>query len=162
MKHRERLTNPIALELAFPVGGGRVLQRLHRHSWEPISTPQLLQLPSKTESPSSCRPPASPMIQTHGGTSKIHANISMPIRPAAVERFSPIHFAACGITAALAPASAMSPEANSNRFSFSLVTRRCKRPNATSDAGRTSEKRSTIDFESHPQSMQLISLADAA
>src|ERR1700676_4465031 len=81
MKHRNRLTNRITLELAPPVAGGRVLQRLYRHSWEPISTPQLLQLPSKTESPSSCRPPASPMIQIHGGTSKLHANISMPIRP---------------------------------------------------------------------------------
>ena len=47
---------------------------------------------------------------------------------------------------------------DSNRFSFSLVTRRCKRPNATSDVGRTSEKRSMIDFESHPQQCSLRSL----
>ena len=51
---------------------------------------------------------------------------------------------------------------DSNRFSFSLVTRRCKRPNATSDAGRTSEKRSMIDFESHPQTMQLTKFRGAA
>jgi hypothetical protein len=49
-------------------------------------------------------------------------------------------------------------EANSNRFSFFLATRRCKRPNDTSGAGRTSEKRSMIDFGSHPQTMQLTSL----
>src|SRR5271169_6853940 len=55
------------------------------------------------------------------------------------------------IFGALAPASAMRPVANSNRFSFSLVTLRCKRPNGTSDAGRTLEKPSMIDFESHPQ-----------
>jgi hypothetical protein len=43
-------------------------------------------------------------------------------------------------------------------FSFSLVTRRWKRPNATSDVGKTSEKRSMIDFESHPQQCSLRSL----
>jgi Phage integrase family len=66
------------------------------------------------------------------------------------------------IFVALAPASAMRPEANSNRFSFSLVTRRCKQPNGTWDAGRTSEKRSMTDFESHPQTMQLTKFRGAA
>jgi hypothetical protein len=92
MKHLDRLTNRIALELASPVGGSRVLQRPYQHSWEPIFTSQLLQLPSNIESRSACRPLASPMIQTHRFTSEIHTNISMPIRPDAVERFSPIHF----------------------------------------------------------------------
>jgi hypothetical protein len=46
-------------------------------------------------------------------------------------------------------------EGNSSRFSFSLVTRLCKRPNGTSDAGRTSEKRSMIDFKSHSQTTRL-------
>lgn len=55
------------------------------------------------------------------------------------------------ICAALAPASAMRPVANSNRFSFSSATLRCKRPNGTSDARRILEKPSMIDFESHPQ-----------
>jgi hypothetical protein len=64
------------------------------------------------------------------------------------------------IFVALAPASAMRQEANSNRFSSSLVTRPCKRPNGTSDTGRTSEKRSMIDFESHPQPMQLTKFRD--
>ncbi len=92
MKHFDQLTKRIAPELASPVGGSRVLQRLYQHSWEPLSTSQLLQLPSETESPSSCRPPASPRIQTHGFPSEIHTNIAMPIRQAAVERFSPNHF----------------------------------------------------------------------
>jgi len=55
------------------------------------------------------------------------------------------------VFAALAPVSAMRPVANSNRFSLSLVTLRCKRPNGTSDAGRTLETPSMIDFESRPQ-----------
>src|SRR5271156_6437040 len=42
----------------------------------------------------------------------------------------------------------MALEANSSRFSFSLVTHRCKRPHGTSDTGRSSEKRSMIDFRS--------------
>jgi hypothetical protein len=92
MKHFDRLTNRIALELASPVGCTRVLQRLYQHSWKPIFTSQLLHLPLNIESRSACRPLTSPMIQTHGFTSEIHTNISMPIRPTAVERFSPIHF----------------------------------------------------------------------
>ena len=44
---------------------------------------------------------------------------------------------------------------NSNKFSFSSVTRQCKRPNGTSDVGRTSEKRSMIDFKSHSQATHL-------
>jgi hypothetical protein len=51
---------------------------------------------------------------------------------------------------ALAPAFAMRPVANSNGSSFYLVTRRRKRPNGTSDAGRSSEKPLMIDFESRP------------
>lgn len=66
MKHFDQLTKRITLELASPVGGSRVLQRLYQHSWEPLSTSQLLQLPSKTESPSSCRPTRQPKDQTHG------------------------------------------------------------------------------------------------
>jgi integrase len=38
---------------------------------------------------------------------------------------------------AVAPVSVMALEANSNRFSSSLVTRRCKRRNAISDANRS-------------------------
>jgi hypothetical protein len=45
------------------------------------------------------------------------------------------------IFVAPAPASVMVPGENSSRFSCSLVRRLCKRPNGTSDAGRTSEKR---------------------
>jgi hypothetical protein len=53
------------------------------------------------------------------------------------------------IFVALALASTITLEVNSNKFSFCSVTRPCKRPNGTSDADRTSEKRSMIDFGSH-------------
>src|ERR1700675_2912749 len=56
------------------------------------------------------------------------------------------------ISAALAPASGMRPEANSNKIQF-LIGHASVRPNGTSDAGRTSEKRSMIDFESHHPAM---------
>ncbi len=36
--------------------------------------------------------PPTPQLQVLRFTSKIHRHISMPIRQAAVERFSPIHF----------------------------------------------------------------------
>jgi hypothetical protein len=49
----------------------------------------------------------------------------------------------------VAPASAMAQEASSNSFSFSLVTRRCNRPNDTSGASKILKKLSMIDFESH-------------
>jgi hypothetical protein len=40
-------------------------------------------------------------------------------------------------------------------WSFSLVTHPCKRPRGTSDASRTSEKRSTIDFKPQSQLTRL-------
>src|SRR5271165_6650755 len=49
------------------------------------------------------------------------------------------------IFVAVAPASAMDVEANSNRSSFCLATLRCKRRNGISDASRSLMKRSTID-----------------
>jgi hypothetical protein len=52
---------------------------------------------------------------------------------------------------ACVPASVMVLEENSSRFGFSLITLLCKRPNGTSDAGRTSEKWSMTDFRSHWQ-----------
>jgi hypothetical protein len=58
----------------------------------------------------------------------------------------------------LHPLLVMRQVAYSNRFSFSLVTRRCKRPNGISDAGRTSERLSMMDFESHHQTGCLRSL----
>jgi hypothetical protein len=56
---------------------------------------------------------------------------------------------------AVAPASAMAQEASSNSFSFSLVTRRCERPNDTSGASKSLKQLSMIDFESHSQTMRL-------
>src|ERR1700722_1441221 len=55
---------------------------------------------------------------------------------------------------ALALGFAIRREANLSRFSFSSVMRRCKRPNGTSDAGRTSEKRSMTGSKSHPQAIR--------
>src|ERR1022692_770716 len=49
----------------------------------------------------------------------------------------------------------MAEAASSNSFSFSLVTRRCKRPNDTSGASKSLKKLSMIDFESHSQTMRL-------
>ena len=62
----------------------------------------------------------------------------------------------------LALASAMPREASLSRFSFSLVMRRCKRPNGISDAGTTSEKRSMIDFGFHFERCDLPSLGAAS
>jgi hypothetical protein len=42
-------------------------------------------------------------------------------------------------------------EVNSNRFSFSSAMPQCRRPNDTSDADKTSERRSMIDSESRSQ-----------
>ena len=59
MKHRNQLTNRIALELAFPVDRRGVLSRSTKILRQPISTPQLFHMPTETEShPFACLPPA--------------------------------------------------------------------------------------------------------
>src|SRR5207253_7986810 len=55
----------------------------------------------------------------------------------------------------------MDVEENSNRSSFCLATPRCKRRNGTSDASRSSKKRSMIDLESQSQAMRLKKLGNS-
>jgi hypothetical protein len=59
---------------------------------------------------------------------------------------------------AVAHVSAMALEVNSNRFSFSSDTHRCKRQNAISDASRSSERRSMIASRSHSRDNALRAL----
>ena len=92
MRHHGRLTNPTSLELRFSVRGRRVLKRLCEDSPEPISIHQRSQWPTEIASNPSCSPPAGPMTDLHRSTFATHSDNSIPIRPAAVERFSPIHF----------------------------------------------------------------------
>ena len=92
MKHRDRLTNRVALELAFPVGNSCVFQPLYQDSRELISILQLFRSPANTASEPSLPPPVSPLIQAYVSCFQTQVGNSTPISPAVVERFSPIHF----------------------------------------------------------------------
>jgi hypothetical protein len=59
------------------------------------------------------------------------------------------------IFVAVVPTSAIAMEANSNRFSVCLATPHYKRWNGTSDASKTSEKRSMNDSEFQSQAIPL-------
>jgi hypothetical protein len=92
MKHRDQLTNRIVMKLALPVDGSSVHQRLGQHSCEPIPIPQLRPLQSKDPISTFSHACARCSIPAHGATSKVNKHVSIPIGPAAVERFSPTHF----------------------------------------------------------------------
>jgi hypothetical protein len=92
MKHRNQLTNRIALELAFPVDRRSVREPLRKDSPQPISIHLPFHRPTKTASRPCYLPPAGPVAHVHSSKSGIYMDDSMPIRPAAVERFSPERF----------------------------------------------------------------------
>jgi hypothetical protein len=92
MKHCDQLTNRIALELAFPVDPRGVREPLRKDSPQPISMHPRFHRPTKIASMPCWLPPAGPIAHVYPSTSGIYTDDSMPIRPAAVERFSPIHF----------------------------------------------------------------------
>ena len=92
MTHSNQLTNRIALELGFPVGRRRVREPLRKDSPQPISMDPRFHKPTKTASRPCYLPPAGPVAHVHPSKSEIYMDDSMPIRPAAVERFSPIRF----------------------------------------------------------------------
>lgn len=92
MKHRNQLTTPIALELAFPVDRRGVREPLRKDSPQPISMDPRFRRPTKTTSRPCCLPPAGPVAHVHPSKSEIYMDDSMPITPAVVERFSPIRF----------------------------------------------------------------------
>jgi hypothetical protein len=92
MKHYDWLTNRIAPELALPVDCGGVPGTLRKDSPQSISIHPCFHRQTKTASMPCRLPPADPVAYAHPSTSGIDMDNSIPIRPAAVERFSPIHF----------------------------------------------------------------------
>jgi hypothetical protein len=92
MKRCDRLRNRIALELAFPVDRRGVREPLRKDSPQSISIHLHFHRPIKTASSPCYVPPAGPAAHVHPSKSGIHMHDSMPIRRAAVERFSPIRF----------------------------------------------------------------------
>jgi hypothetical protein len=92
MKDYDWLTNRIAPELALPVDCGGVPGTLPKDSPQSISIHACFHRQTKTASMSCRLPPAGPVAYDHLSTSGIYVDGSIPIRPAAVERFSPIHF----------------------------------------------------------------------
>jgi hypothetical protein len=92
MKHCDRLTNRIALELAFPVDRRGVREPLRKDSPQSISMHPCFHRQTKTASMPCRLPPAGIVAHAHPSTSRIYMDDSIPIRPDEVERFSPIHF----------------------------------------------------------------------
>jgi hypothetical protein len=92
MKNRDQHTNQIAKVLEFPVDRRGVREPLCKDSPQPVSIHLRFHRPTQIASKLCYLPPASPVAHVHSSKPGIYTHHSMPIRRAAVERFSPIRF----------------------------------------------------------------------